>query len=99
MLLIIILCILLSVSLVCIGQAQRKKRSAAMRQRQLEECRRNRILQRAPRETTDVHFAVRPAGTLVCPLCDTRQRSDRVVCYQCGARFLYNGRPEEEVRG
>ena len=38
----------------------------------------------------EVHFATRPADTLVCPLCNSKQYANRSVCFDCGARFIFD---------
>ena len=43
-----------------------------------------------------VHFATRPKDAVVCPLCGTRQQVNRIVCFTCGVKFIFD---DEEADG
>lgn len=38
----------------------------------------------------EAHFVTRPEDTLECPLCGKKQSSKRGVCFDCGARFIFD---------
>lgn len=42
------------------------------------------------KETNEVHFSSRPTSTIVCPLCNREQKSNRATCFQCGAKFIFD---------
>ncbi len=43
------------------------------------------------RKTAYVDAPRAESGTVTCPICGCVQRSDRVICFQCGAKFVFQG--------
>ena len=71
------------------GRGQHSRAASRRRTAELERQRIDRIRQRPLQTQQAVHMDSRPAGSIICPLCRTEQRSDRALCWQCGARFLF----------
>ncbi|MDE6934942.1 MAG: hypothetical protein K2P26_04970 [Oscillospiraceae bacterium] len=71
------------------GRWQRSRAASRRRAAEMERQRIERIRQRPLQTQQAVHMDRRPAGSIICPLCRTEQRSDRALCWQCGARFLF----------
>lgn len=41
-------------------------------------------------EKQEVHFPTRPLEKIVCPICNSEQKSNRAICFHCGSRFIFD---------